>query len=113
MSEHKLQYNIVELLNYYKIMFIQTDVMGGLAYFSHTDGRRYAFIAHHKKMGYRKGQPDLVLILPKETVYVEVKDKGKQTPEQLDFQREVEARGQRYLVWDSIEKAQRFLDENT
>jgi hypothetical protein len=29
----------------------------------------------------------------------------------VDFQREVEARGQRYLVWDSIEKAQRFLDE--
>ncbi len=111
MAEHKIQYAIVELLRYYKILVVETDIMSGLRYFGSKDPRRFAFINHHKKMGYVKGQPDLILILKNETVYVEVKDKGKQSPEQIDFQKEVESRGQRYLVWDSFEQAEKFCKE--
>ena len=109
MTEHQIQKSIVELLRLHNIPIIETDVMSGLQFFSHKDPRRYAFINHHKSMGYMPGQSDLILITDN-VVFVEVKTpKGKQSKEQKNFQKYVEEKGYVYLIWQSIEDARKFI----
>ena len=110
-SEHDIQKAIVTYLRLKKVNVIETDVMSGVQFFSHKDPRRFAFIKHHKDMGYVKGQSDLILILRNKTVYVEVKTpKGKQSKEQKDFQSYVERLGHQYFIWDDYRNAEDFLN---
>lgn len=103
-KEHGEQKAIVEYLRLKKILVIQTDVMSGLQFFSHKDSRRFTFIAHHKNMGYEKGQSDLILIIPVKTIFVEVKTlKGYQSASQIKFQKNVESLGHDYFIWRSLD----------
>jgi hypothetical protein len=112
-EEHTLQANMVELLRLHHVLVFETDVMSGLQFFSHTDKRRFAFIAHHKKIGYIKGQPDLVIVLKNKTVFIEVKTKkGIVSPEQKEFKKEIETREQTCEVWRSLEDCIKFIKEN-
>lgn len=108
--EHDLQKSIVKLLRLKGILAFQTDVMDGLK-FCKTNGMRMAYIFHHKQMGYIKGQSDLVLVLPNEVVFVEIKNgkAGRQSPEQKKFQKMIESIGHKYLVWRKIEDCEDFL----
>jgi hypothetical protein len=109
-NEHSLQANIVELLSIHHILVFETDVMSGLQFFGHTDRRRFAFINHHKKMGYVKGQSDLVIVLNDRVVFVEVKkEKGIVSKEQKDFKAEIEKRGHQYLTWRSLDDCINFV----
>jgi len=58
------------------------------------------------------GQPDIIAILPGGIFCgIEVKTpKGKQSPDQILFQKRAEALGARYVVARSIEDVDNFLD---
>ena len=104
MTEHSIQYQIVQYLRLKNILVFESDVMSGLQFFSHTDGRRFAFINHHKKLGYINGQSDLVIVTKKEVLFVELKTAtGKQSPEQKIFQKNIEVLGYKYLIWKSLD----------
>ena len=111
--EHDLQYSIVTYLRLHHVLCIENDAMSGLQFFSPKDGRRFAFINHHVKMGYEKGQADLMLLLKGgECVFVELKTKqGRQSSEQKTFQHAVELLGFRYLIWRSLDDAIKFVGE--
>lgn len=108
-TEHQLQYVIASYLRSRNIFFFETDVMSGLQYFPIKDKRRFAFIKHHTKMGYVKGQSDLVLVLKDRIVFIELKKKeGKQSKEQKEFERKVKELGFEYYVWRSLDDAKNF-----
>ena len=113
MSEHTLQYQIIQYLLVNKITVIDLDIMSGLQYFKHTDSRRFTFINHHKKMGYIKGQPDFLIILPeKRNVYIEMKiKKRKQSKEQKEFEINIKSKGHEYYVWNSFEDCIKFVKD--
>ena len=110
MSEHLIQKAIVDYLNRLHILAIETDVMDSLKFLD-SQNRRFAFINYHKAMGYVKGQPDLILFLPKRIVCVELKsDKGKQSKEQKDFEAKLKTLGLEYYIWRSVDDAKNFVD---
>jgi uncharacterized protein YlzI (FlbEa/FlbD family) len=115
MSEHAIQAAIIEFLRQVGILAIETDCMSGLQFFSHKDNRRYAFINHHKKMGYIKGQPDLILFLRDgKTLCVEVKrPKHYQSKEQKEFERKLKDHNHNYLVWKGVEDAEEWRNKQT
>lgn len=84
-KEHSLQFQVVEYLKLRKFIVIDCDVMDGLKYA--YDKYRFPFIVHHKKMGYIKGQPDLIAMKNGKSWCIELKTtKGKQSKEQKEYQ---------------------------
>ena len=111
MTEHDIQKQIVEYLRLKNILVFDCDVMGGLQFFSHKDHRRYAFISHHKSMGYTKGQPDIIIALQGNLVALEVKqEKAYQSKEQKEIQKQLEELNIKYYVVRSIEDVQLIID---
>ena len=111
-KEHDIQANIVQYLRIKGIPTIGTDVMSGLTFFSHKDNRRFSFIAHHKNIGYTKGQPDLVILTPNRAICLEVKaDKGYQSPEQKYFQEECERMSIDYYLVRSLDDVINILKD--
>lgn len=103
MLEHEIQYQIIQYLRIKNILVFESDVMSGLQFFNHQDNRRFAFINHHKKMGYVKGQSDLIIVTKKEIIFAEIKSAtGKQSPEQKQFQKTIEALGYKYIIFRSL-----------
>ncbi|MDR1459221.1 MAG: VRR-NUC domain-containing protein [Bacteroidales bacterium] len=59
--------------------------------------------AREKKMGYEKGTPDLVVLTPGDTFFIEFKTAtGRQTPEQKEMQKWYEKTGRKYFVCRSV-----------
>jgi len=111
MTEHDIQKQIVEYLRLKNILVFNTDVMGGLQFFSHKDRRRFSFINHHKSMGYTKGQPDLIIAVQGSLVAVEIKKpKTYQSKEQKELQKQLEYQGIKYCVWRSLDDCINGLD---
>ena len=111
-KEHDTQKAIVRLLRIAGCTIIGSDVMDGLKFFTDVDRRRYAFINHHKEMGYTKGQPDLIFVFKNRVYFVEMKTAtGKQSPEQKEFQKQLETAGQIYLVWRSVDDCVDFIKQ--
>lgn len=112
-NEHKLQKEICRLLLGYRVFFIETDIMDGLK-FCHSESERLSFINHHKSMGYKKGQSDLIILLPNEPIFVELKNgkDGRQSDSQKIFQANVESLGFKYKIWRSLEDCLSFLQKN-
>lgn len=110
MTEHQLQKLICNLLSYAGIYFFETDVMDGLK-FCGSEKQRLAFINHHKAMGYKPGQSDLVIILPKRIVFVEIKNGkvGRQSEAQKKFQKVVESNFFEFQLWRNVEDCQTFI----
>lgn len=109
-TEHATQKAIISLLRLRGAVVIGADVMDGLKFFTNADARRFQFIRHHKEMGYTKGQPDLIFILSGHVYFVEMKTAtGRQSQEQKEFQRQLEAAGQTYLVWRSVQDCVDFI----
>lgn len=114
MTEHTLQAQIVRILRSAGFITIDGDVMSALRYLPPRDNRRFLFINQHNKMGYTKGQPDLIVLLPEGSVLlVEMKNGkiGRQSLEQKRIQRQMEALGHDYRVWRSAEDAVAFVKE--
>lgn len=115
MKEHDIQGLIMDYLARAGILAIETDCMSGLQYFSHKDPRRYGFINHHKKMGYKKGQPDCILFMDNgDVICAEIKQPNKyQSKEQKQFEADLIDRGHTYVVWKSIDDCIDYIKEQT
>jgi hypothetical protein len=111
MKEHQLQYAIHYTLNKFRILHFETDIMDGLK-FCKDQKTRFAFIGHHKNMGYIKGQPDLVVCKGGKIYFVELKTKdGRQSPEQKAFQNLAEIEGIPYLIWRNLQDCIDFIGD--
>ena len=59
--------------------------------------------AKFKALGTVAGVSDLILVATNQTIYIELKDdKGKQQPDQMEFQRQVTALGNQYVIIRSL-----------
>ncbi len=108
-QEHSFQFQIVEYLRLRKFIIIDCDIMDGLKYAQQK--YRYPFIMHHRKMGYIKGQPDLIIMKKGKVWCLELKaPKGKQSKEQKEFQKICEDNQIPYLVireFEDVKKIER------
>jgi hypothetical protein len=110
LKEHQLQYLIHYVLTKCNILHFETDVMDALKYFGNNQTARFAFINHHKKMGYCVGQPDMVVCRGGKVYFVELKTRtGRQSDEQKKFQAKAEAMGIPYLIWRNLEDCEKWL----
>ena len=111
-DEHNLQEVIVEYLRRRWCVPLDTDVMDGCKW-APNDMARIKYINIHKARGYVKGQPDLVVLLPRgQVVLVELKAKsGRQSPEQKAFQADIENMGHNYVIWRSVADAEKFFKD--
>ena len=58
------------------------------------------------------GLSDFIIFFPGQTVFLEVKKLGgKQSAEQIEFQKKVEKIGYEYVVIDTIDKARDLIDD--
>jgi len=109
-SEHDIQKQIVKFLRLMNILVFELDCMSGLQFFSHQDYRRYTFVSHHKAMGYEKGQPDLLMVLPERVIFLEVKKAGAyQGKEQKVIQKKIEELKREYYVVRSLEDVKKIF----
>ena len=62
-------------------------------------------------MGLKTGVSDLILLYQGKVYFLEIKtEKGKQSPEQKQFQKDVEKQGFIYLILRSLDDAERLVD---
>ena len=85
MTEHTLQSQIVCILRGAGFITIDGDVMSALRYLPARDNRRFLFINQHNRMGYTKGQPDLIILLPKGRVLLVEMKNGKLPRQRLEI----------------------------
>ena len=101
-EEHYLQVAIHDLLTYEKIF-----------HFAVPNGelRNIRVASRLKSEGVLAGVSDLILVLPKRIVFVEIKNgtKGRQSDAQKSFQNIVESLGFEYEIWKNIEQCQAFI----
>lgn len=65
--------------------------------------------------GLLAGVSDIIILLKLRPVFVEFKSltgKGRQSADQKAFQKEVEARGYEYAIWNSWEQVEAFINAN-
>ena len=101
-EEHYLQVAIHDLLTYEMIF-----------HFAVPNGelRNIRVASRLKSEGVLAGVSDLILVLPKRIVFVEIKNgtKGRQSDAQKSFQNIVESLGFEYEIWKNIEQCQAFI----
>ncbi|MBO7713052.1 MAG: hypothetical protein J6S85_05750 [Methanobrevibacter sp.] len=101
-EEHYLQVAIHRLLTY-----------AGVFHFAIPNGgaRNLKVAMSLKAEGVLAGASDLVLVLEKRIVFVELKNGnvGRQSEHQKSFQNEVEKRGFEYVIWRNIQDCEDFL----
>ena len=116
-EEHNLQIRLVQYLRLRHFIVIDTDIMDGLKYITgrykrDTDNLRYAFIAHHKRMGYVKGQPDMIAMKDGKVYCLELKSqKGKQSKEQKEYQKLCMENNIPYVVVRDVEDLIKAIGE--
>lgn len=102
-EEHNIQVGIVQYLR-----------LRGFEVFAIPNGGRRDAVtgAKLKAEGVSAGVADLIILLPIGNVlFVEVKTaKGRQSPEQKAFQERVEKLGFNYVIWRSVEDAEKFIN---
>ena len=100
-EEHNIQVGIVQYLR-----------LRGFEVFAIPNGGRRDAVtgAKLKAEGVTAGAADMIILLPIGNVlFVEVKTaKGRQSPEQKAFQERVESLGFNYVIWRSVEDAEKF-----
>lgn len=107
-EEHILQQQITQYCRLRHFIVIDCDIMDGLKYAK--DSARFPFIIHHKRMGYQKGQPDMIIMKNGKVWCLELKSaKGKQSKEQKEYQEMCIKNGIPYLVIKKLEDL-KFLE---
>lgn len=102
-EEHNIQVAIVQYLR-----------LRGFEVFAIPNGGRRDAVtgAKLKAEGVTAGVADMIILLPIGNVlFVEVKTaKGRQSPAQKAFQERVESLGFNYVIWRSIDDAEKFIN---
>lgn len=99
-EEHRIQQAIVKYLRY-SGYFVFAVPNGG-----NRDARTGKML---KDEGALAGVADLIIVMPSEVIFVEVKtDKGKQSESQQHFQKVVTELGHQYVIWRSVDDAVLF-----
>ena len=103
-EEHYLQVAIHDLLTYNKIFHFSVP---------NGESRPIRAAARLKAEGLLAGVSDLILVLPKRIVFVEIKNgnKGRLSDAQKNFKNIVESLGFSFFVWKKIEDCQSFIKE--
>ena len=100
--EHNLQFTVASYLKLRKFIVIDCDIMDGLKFAQGT--LRYPYIVHHKKMGYIKGQPDMIAMKNGKVYCLELKsENGKQSKEQKAYQEMCAKNNIPYIVVRNLE----------
>lgn len=109
-------------MQYFESAFQQSAVRllrnNGFFVFAVPNARKTANVrqgAILKREGLLAGVSDLIIVIKNKVFFVELKTltgKGRQSESQKAFQKEIESRGHTYLLWDSWEKVERFINEN-
>ena len=71
--------------------------------------------ANLKAQGVMAGVSDLILLLPHKVYFIELKNpngKGRQSPAQREFEDNVRAYGQGYLLWDNWAQVEQFVNDH-
>ncbi len=101
-EEHNLQFTVASYLKLRKFIVIDCDIMDGLKFAQGT--LRYPYIVHHKKMGYIKGQPDMIAMKNGKVYCLELKsENGKQSKEQKAYQEMCAKNNIPYIVVRNLE----------
>ena len=109
-KEFNIQKVIVQYLRAHNYITIDTDIPNALRFFK-TQGQRLAYISERKSMGWTKGTSDLIAIGHGDILFIELKrPKGKQSPEQVVFQKEMVSRGFNYVVVRSLEDIEKVIE---
>lgn len=69
--------------------------------------------ANLKAQGVMAGVSDLILLLPHKVYFIELKNpngKGRQSPAQREFEDNVRAYGNEYLLWDNWAQVEQFVN---
>lgn len=69
--------------------------------------------ANLKAQGVMAGVSDLILLLPNKVYFIELKNpngKGRQSPAQREFEDNVRAYGNEYLLWDNWAQVEQFVN---
>jgi penicillin-binding protein-related factor A (putative recombinase) len=133
MTEHDFQCNIVKTLRMRNIFCFAVpnaqNLMGSFRKEKNYKFRQLLFWKSLKKQGYMHGVSDLIIVHKGKVYFVEIKAPveykqsektgkkiiakagGKQSPEQIKFQQEVEKEGLPYILIDSWKKFEEFLSE--
>lgn len=102
MSEDKIQELCIRWFN------IQYPNLARVLCYNLNNPRSKVSGARDKRMGLQKGRSDLVLYLNSTAYMIEMKtEKGKQSPSQKEWQKEIEAQGFRYYIVRSVDQ---FID---
>lgn len=89
--------------------------MAGYYVFAVPNGgsRNVIEAANLKAQGVMAGVSDLILLLPHKVYFIELKNpngKGRQSPAQREFEDNVRAYGQEYLLWDNWAQVEQFVN---
>lgn len=110
-SEHYMQKQIVTILRLNGFIVMDTDVMDALKFLGNKQGPRLAYISEHNARGYTKGQPDLIVVGEGDVTFVELKTTtGRQSPQQIEMQKDLTRMGHSYVVWRSVDDVLQWLD---
>lgn len=104
LSEHQLQSWAITYLRFHKILCFAVP----------NAGKRSGALGRYcKNEGLLAGVADVVIVLPKgRVVFVEFKvGSNKQEPEQVDFQKQLDARDHDYRIWRTQKEAVDFIEE--
>lgn len=109
-EEHNLQIRLVQYLRLRHFIVVDTDIMDGLKYVNNYT--RYAYIVHHKRMGYMKGQPDMIIMKNGKVWCLELKaQKGRQSKEQKQYQQLCKENNIPYIVVKDVEDLNKVIGE--
>jgi hypothetical protein len=104
-TEHQIQAQIVAYFN------TSFPTLRKCLFHVNNKARNSIEGAKFKALGTVAGVSDLILIATGQTLYIELKDdKGKQQPDQMEFQRQITALNHQYHIIRSLEEFKALLN---
>jgi hypothetical protein len=106
LSEHQIQAQIVA---YFNTTF---PTLRKCLFHVNNKAKNSIEGAKFKALGTVAGVSDLILVATNQTIYIELKDdKGKQQPDQMEFQRQINSLGSQYHIIRSLSEFKALLSQ--
>ncbi len=115
-EEHYLQKEIVQELRFNNIFVCAIpngESRDKKQYYSKKARQWITYSPTGKKLkeeGVLAGAPDLFILTQDDIYFIEIKiEKGKQSPSQKEFQKNINILGHKYFIWRSLEDTKQFI----